>query len=326
MNDDEFTLLKKDISKNGLLEPITLYDSQILDGRNRFMACEDLGIVPDFRDFKNGDPLSFVISLNLHRRHLTTSQRAVLASEVANMEVGRNWTKSPDKNTNKQSADLFNVGTTAIKEAKAIKRESPEKFEKIKSGELTLQQAKREIIKQNKKEQPELPTDKYRVIYADPPWDYGNDFTKAMPGSTRPNDYYPTMTISEICEMEISDILDDNAVLFLWVTSPLLEDSFKIIKAWDFKYKTSFVWDKVKHNFGYYNSVRHEFLLIATKGSCIPDIKKLYDSVVLIERTKHSEKPEYFRNLIDELYPHGKRIELFARNKYENWDDWGNEL
>jgi N6-adenosine-specific RNA methylase IME4 len=186
-----------------------------------------------------------------------------------------------------------------------------------------LQNHKRLQTQENKKEQPELPTDKYRVIYADPPWNYGNSGLDDYGHAER---HYPTMSIQELCEMEISDILDDNAVLFLWVTSPLLEDSFKIIKAWDFKYKTSFVWDKVKHNFGYYNSVRHEFLLIATKGSCIPDIKKLHDSVVSIERTKHSEKPEYFRNLIDELYPHGKRIELFARNKSENWDDWGNEL
>tara|TARA_R100001530_G_C4297933_1_gene149727 strand:- start:496 stop:1122 length:627 start_codon:yes stop_codon:yes gene_type:complete len=186
-----------------------------------------------------------------------------------------------------------------------------------------LQNHNRLQTQENKKEQTELPTDKYRIIYADPPWNYGNSGLDDYGHAER---HYPTMSIQELCEMEVSDILDDNAVLFLWVTSPLLEDSFKIIKAWDFKYKTSFVWDKVKHNFGYYNSVRHEFLLIATKGSCIPDIKKLHDSVVSIERTKHSEKPEYFRSLIDELYPHGKRIELFARNKYENWDDWGNEL
>jgi len=186
-----------------------------------------------------------------------------------------------------------------------------------------LQNHNRLQTQENKKEQTELPTDKYRIIYADPPWNYGNSGLDDYGHAER---HYPTMSIQELCEMEISEILDDNAVLFLWVTSPLLEDSFKIIKAWDFKYKTSFVWDKVKHNFGYYNSVRHEFLLIATKGSCIPDIKKLHDSVVSIERTKHSEKPEYFRNLIDELYPHGKRIELFARNKSENWDDWGNEL
>ena len=77
---------------------------------------------------------------------------------------------------------------------------------------------------------------------------------------------------------------------------------------------------------GHYNSVRHEFLLIATKGSCTPEIRKLFDSVVSVERTKHSEKPQIFRDIINTIYPNGKRIELFARQKTEGWDVWGNEV
>jgi N6-adenosine-specific RNA methylase IME4 len=72
--------------------------------------------------------------------------------------------------------------------------------------------------------------------------------------------------------------------------------------------------------------VRCEHLLICTRGSCTPDRSKLYDNVVSIERTAHSEKPEYFRQLIDELYPYGRRIELFARGEVPaTWDAWGNE-
>ena len=112
----------------------------------------------------------------------------------------------------------------------------------------------------------------------------------------------------------------------LSVTSPLLEDSFKVINAWGFKYKTSFVWDKIAHNMGHYNSVRHEFLLVATKGSCTPDNIKLFDSVVSINRTEHSKKPEEFRNIIDTLYTYGKKLELFARDAAEGWDVWGNMI
>jgi N6-adenosine-specific RNA methylase IME4 len=126
---------------------------------------------------------------------------------------------------------------------------------------------------------------------------------------------------SEIRERCLGD-----AVLFLWVTSPLLEECFPVIKAWGFKYKTSFVWDKIRHNYGHYNSVRHELLLVCTRGSCTPDVQKLFDSVQSIERTdKHSEKPEEFRTIIETLYPHGKRIELFARTVSNGWDTWGNE-
>ena len=125
----------------------------------------------------------------------------------------------------------------------------------------------------------------------------------------------------------VKEITEKDAVLFLWTTSPMLEDSFKVVNTWGFKYKASFVWDKVKHNYGHYNSVRHEFLLVCTKGSCTPDIDKKLDSVISIERTgEHSEKPERFRKIIDELYPYGNRIELFARRKVTGWISWGNEI
>lgn len=170
---------------------------------------------------------------------------------------------------------------------------------------------------------------KYRVVYADPPWYYGNDISKAKSGSsyTRPEDHYPTMKTSEICDLPVRDIVEDNAVLFIWVTSPLLEESFSVVNAWGFTYKTSFVWDKVGHNFGHYNSVRHEFLLICTKGSCTPDNKKLIDSVQTIEKSRtHSEKPVAFYEIIESMYTQGGKIELFARSKREGWDSFGNQL
>ncbi|MGH3427728.1 MAG: MT-A70 family methyltransferase [Mycobacteriales bacterium] len=171
--------------------------------------------------------------------------------------------------------------------------------------------------------QQNFPDDLYRIVYADPPWEYGD---KLIEGYGSAEHHYPSLSIEELCALDICSMTLPDAVLFLWVTSPLLESAFAVIKSWEFEYKTSFVWDKVKHNYGHYNSVRHELLLIATRGSCTPDTKVLEDSVVSIERTEsHSEKPGYFRDLIDKLYPKGKRIELFARAQHEGWDAWGNE-
>lgn len=164
-------------------------------------------------------------------------------------------------------------------------------------------------------------TDKrYRVIYADPPWSYNDKQDTGMLGGAVK--HYTTMTLKDICQLPIP--AEKDAVLFLWVTSPMLEDCFAVINAWGFKYKSSFVWDKVSHNMGHYNSVRHEFLLIATKGSCTPEVKKLFDSVVSIERTDHSRKPEQFRKMIDTIYPNGRRLEMFARDAADGWDVWGN--
>lgn len=181
----------------------------------------------------------------------------------------------------------------------------------------------KQFLAGEKEEAPELPDGKYRIIYADPPWKYSDTL---VDGYGPAEFHYPPMTTTELCELPIKELADDNAVLFLWVTSPLLEDSFKIIKAWGFEYKSSFVWDKIKHNYGHYNSVRHEFLLVCTKGSCTPDVPQLFDSVQSIERTdRHSEKPEEFRTIIDTLYTRGRRIELFAREQVEGWEAWGNE-
>ena len=210
------------------------------------------------------------------------------------------------------------------------KKEITEKIEEleaqgkpIKESTIINQVRKEKHHEEVKRGNKTLPSNKYRIFLADPPWDYGNS---GLPSYGHAETHYPSLPIEELCNLKIKDLSEDNAVLFLWVTSPLLEDCFKVINAWGFKYKSSFVWDKIKHNFGYYNSVRHELLLICTKGSCLPDTKELYDSVLSIERSKiHSQKPEEFRKLIETLYVHGNKIELFAREKIAGWDSWGNQ-
>ena len=161
---------------------------------------------------------------------------------------------------------------------------------------------------------------KYRVIYADPPWSYNDkQDTEKLGGAVK---HYPTMSLEEICKLPVPS--DKNAVLFLWTTSPMLEDAFKVINSWGFKYKSSFIWDKISHVMGHYNSVRHEFLLVCVRGNCTPDVAKLFDSVVSIERSEHSRKPAKFREIIDTIYPIGERLEMFAREAPEGWDVWGN--
>lgn len=187
-----------------------------------------------------------------------------------------------------------------------------------------VEREKREERRQDRIEStPVIPDGKYNVIYADPPWKY--DFGFDIYGAA--DRHYHTMSIQELCDLPIRELAEDNAVLFLWVTSPKLFDAQKIITAWDFDYKTSFIWDKVKHVMGHYNSVRHEILLVCVRGSFPKQSDTLHDSVISIERSdEHSEKPDYFRELIETMYPKSKKIELFARQNYSGWDSWGNEL
>ena len=132
--------------------------------------------------------------------------------------------------------------------------------------------------------------------------------------------------MAELKSMPVASLTEDNAVLFLWGTAPLLPEAIELIEAWGFKYKTNIVWDKVRANLGNYTSVRHEHLFIATKGSGVPDNTTRVDSVQVVERIgRHSEKPEEFRKIIDTLYTYGNKLELFARKSVEGWEVFGNE-
>lgn len=207
-----------------------------------------------------------------------------------------------------------------------------------KIGELLAQAEKdkfsvrelRDIVRRYKEWQQEQiklanQPEKYDVIYADPPWEYtsGDQHTDETQ-ETVLGTHYESMPLKDICGMPVKEMAADNAALFLWATSPTLEEAMQVVRAWGFAYKTSMVWDKIAHNVGNYVSVRHEVLLICTRGA-MPRVTKLVDSVHSEERTEHSRKPEHFRKVIEEMYPKAKRIELFAREQAEGWDGWGNE-
>ena len=129
-----------------------------------------------------------------------------------------------------------------------------------------------------------------------------------------------TMTVDDLCAMPVKAHLEE-AVLFLWVPSPLLSQCWPVIDALGFTYKGSFVWDKQAHNYGHDMSVRHEHLLLCTRGSCTPDQPTPMPSSVITERRSdhHSEKPAQARHIIERLYPFGRKLELFGRRPVPGW-------
>jgi N6-adenosine-specific RNA methylase IME4 len=198
---------------------------------------------------------------------------------------------------------------------------------KIRKGAKPTQ-AKREVVRERLAEESEaLPVGTYRVIYADPPWQYGDSKAFEQADATAAEGHYPTMPLADICSLPIEDMAADNAVLFMWGTFPLLPDALQVIRAWGFKYKTAFVWDKQRTNMGNYHTADAEMLFVATRGSCVPDAKERERQVQRVKRTgRHSEKPEHFREMIQRLYPKGSRVELFRRGKApKGWKVWGNE-
>ena len=347
---EEYAGLESSILSEGCRDAIVLWDDTIVDGHNRYEICSrhDIPFETVEMDFANRQSaIEWIIKNQFGRRNLPAYERARLAlrlkpvlAEKAKERQTLGLKSDEGGRTDVAIAKVAGVGHDTIAKVEKIEAvATPEVKEQLRSGELSINQAykdiKREELRREREEviqeQIERPKtsnhidiftteNKYRVIYADPPWSYNDKQNIEVLGGAEK--HYTTMPLDEICALPIP--AEDNAVLFMWVTSPLLEDSFKVINAWGFKYKSSFVWDKVVHNMGHYNSVRHEFLLIATKGSCTPDVKKLFDSVVSIERTEHSRKPNEFREMIDTLYPSGGRLEMFAREAPEGWDVWGN--
>lgn len=163
----------------------------------------------------------------------------------------------------------------------------------------------------------------FPILYVDPPWRY--DFSKD--DADQIESHYPTMTTEEICALPVQEISLADCVLFLWATSPKLEEAFTVLNAWGFTYRTCAVWDKQWIGPGYYFRQRHELLLVATKGAIpVPLPANRPDSVFTEKRTAHSKKPEIAYQLIEQMYPDLPRLELFSRVPRESWAAWGNEV
>ena len=167
----------------------------------------------------------------------------------------------------------------------------------------------------------------FNVIYADPPWQFENETIRASAEK-----HYTTMPLQDVIEyMQTAGIgLQDNAALFLWTTNAMLEDAFKVMAAWGFRYaEKNIVWEK-EGGPGTGFSIRgcHEILLLGERGDFKPamNIKPIIRSVQKAERGKHSEKPDLFRKIIERMYPETAKIELFARKHVKGWASMGDEL
>ena len=160
---------------------------------------------------------------------------------------------------------------------------------------------------------------KFGAIYADPPWLYGNQGTRAATGN-----HYGGMTVDEIAAMPVARLAADNAHLHLWTTNAFLFDCKSIMEAWGFEYKSCLVWVKPQMGIGNYWRVSHEFMLLGVRGSC-PFLDRSQMSWIQEPRTKHSAKPEAVRKMVESVSP-GPYLELFGRRIAPGWVVWGDQI
>ena len=341
----------------------------LIDGHHRFDICTKHGIKFEVQTVEVESRESAKTWVRLHqlaRRNLNESQRAMQAARITTIQHGgdRKGDQSPKSDVDvsaSSAAELLNVGRGQVFEAKkVIAKGAPDVIKAVDSGKIAVSGAARLIdqkpeiqrrvvgkilrgeaksaidaMRQIRQEDaglsPPLPAGKYRIFYCDAPYSYGDGYFANIQEYGAASHHYKVLSIEELCALRVAEMAADDSMLFTWVPAPMLQKSFAVVEAWGFTYKGMFIWDKVRHNFGHYNSVRHELLLICVRGNCTPDNPKLYDSVQSIERTEHSVKPERFREIIDDLYPpragRNDRCELFARRiPPKHWDFWGNEV
>jgi len=356
---EEYTGLEQSIIAEGCRDALVTWDGTLIDGHNRYEICQkhEIPYKTIEKAFGNrDDAMLWIIDNQFSRRNLPVYDRGVLAlkkkdiiarqaKEKQKTHTEQGYQKSGEAvRTDKELAKMAGVSHDTIYKIEKIEKQATEPLkEKIKSGEVSINQAYQTVKREEKIEavkekfiEPTAKTKsidifttdkKYSIIYADPAWSYFEG------GNKNQSLHYSTMSIDEICNLPIKRITDDNCILFLWVTYPILQEAFKVIESWGFKYSTAgFVWVKKNKNTdtpfigcGSWTRANSELCLIATKGSVLrldAGISQVIESPI----EEHSKKPVIARQLITRLVGELPRIELFSRKQTDGWDVWGNEI
>lgn len=341
--------LAESIRENGQREEIVLLDGQILDGCTRGRSCELLGISPRTREAtreESARPYALVVDLNLRRRHLNESQRALvgtallpLLEEEARQRQAAALKKGPSAPQGAHGAAPRAQGKSAAIAAKAVgvstrtleragqlvKKAPAPLLEAVRSGDKTVKQAERELrtaeqIKQVRAYVP--PKGKYPVITVDPPWEYDDKLDGS--DQIRGGCPYPTMTLEEICGLKIPAA--DDCVLFLWITNAHLVAGahVAVLKAWGFNGKTLATWGKDRMGGGRWLRGKTEHVILAVKGK--PKVDLTNETTLFPGKvTTHSTKPPELYSLVESLCPASPRLEMFARGPREGWVTTGAE-
>jgi N6-adenosine-specific RNA methylase IME4/ParB-like chromosome segregation protein Spo0J len=302
----EFDDLVADIKAYGLIEPIIVFEDMILDGRNRYRACEAAGVEPAFTPYRGDDPVAYVVSLNLKRRHLNESQRAMVGAKLATLRDGQRADLIEGLPIGRASA-LLNVGERSVARAREVQEHgAPELVQAVERGAVSVSAAadlatlpvqeqqeivargEREILavakairaKQYAKRRAEwdartirlsnqsapLPCDRRYPVIYADP-PWAFDVYDVDSGLARAAAaHYPTMPLEAIRALPVADLSTPDAVLFLWTTSPHLEKAMTVLPAWGFEYRTNIVWVKHAPGLGYWVRNQHEVLLIGARG------------------------------------------------------------
>lgn len=361
---EDLASLAGNIKENGLLDPIILFEGQILDGRNRYRACVLAGVEPTFHPYAGDKPLKDVLSWNLHRRHLTTSQRAMVAANIANLKIGDNQHVQNCTPSLQAAADDMNVSRRSVASAAKVKNEGAKELSdavlndhmsvglaaqlaeipKEKQIEILSQpeflETAKAVVKQHREEKaaakreqnklikalsPSLPEGKFETVVIDPPWPM-----EKIERDCRPNQVdfdYPTMTEDELREFgsTIDKLAAEDCHLFMWSTQRFTPMAFRLLDAWGFRYVFHMVWHKPGGPQPFgLPQYNHEVVLYGRRGTPAFPVTTAFPTCFNAPRREHSRKPDEFYDIIRHVTD-GPRIDVFNRGAIDGFESYGNE-
>jgi N6-adenosine-specific RNA methylase IME4/ParB-like chromosome segregation protein Spo0J len=339
----EYRALVADVEGRGIVTPLAITRARVVvDGHQRLRAAYELGLdrLP-VRVVAPGDEVVYMLLAAIRRRHLTASQKAALALELASYEELRAQarvrqrqnlaqhaevaTLPPRGKTREHLAEIAGVSARTAQDVISVYEGDPALFEQVKAGTLAAPLAARRVRRAKRDAAlpaaPPLPAGPFEIVYADPPWQLGNP-----DGPFAPENHYPTQALEEITALTVPAAKD--ALLFLWAVNCLLPQAIEVMAAWGFAYVTNLAWIKPSIGPGRWVRNRHELLLLGRKGSFqAPELEDLPDSVIEAPRRRHSQKPSCVYERIERMYPRASKVELFARGTPRaGWVFWGNEV
>ena len=363
LSNEEFKQLERNILEEGIREPLITWNGILIDGHNRYRIAQehDMNYETLEKEFENlNDVKIWMVNNQLGRRNLQDFVRGELFSVIEDILKQKGKEKQlltlnkgleapvlsiidkTEHNTQKIVAEKLGWSTGKKAMFDIVKTKAPEEVkEKLRTGEVSINQAYKEIKKEEKKverveliqkqiediEEGLLPdlVGLFDVVSVDPPWPYegeSKNITSFDSVGRRVANPYPEMSIEQIKSIELP--LMDNAVVLLWTTHKFLPDAFEILKEWNLDYKATLVWNKEKIGMGAWFRMQCEFCLVGIKGKPYWE-NTTYRDIIVESRREHSRKPDSFFEMIEKITM-GNRLEYFSREKREGWKVFGNDI
>lgn len=351
---EEYEQLEKNIIADGCRDPLVTWRGTLIDGHNRYEICEANGITfkTTEQDFDDREAVKiWIIENQFGRRNLPNYTRAKLALELKPLyaaKAKKNQVRTSENrvcqisdkqeqpvDTKKELAKVAGVSHDTIAKVEAIeKKAAPEVKKALASGEVSINQAYKEIKKEEKKAEVkanieaqkeaiasgkiQMPVGVFEVISLDPPWNYGREYD---PEGSRVANPYPEMTQTQLLDLNLP--LADDSVCFLWTTHAFIWQAKELLDKWGLRYKATIVWDKEKIGMGAWLRMQCEFCLVGVKGKPSWNNTSWRD-IIREPRREHSRKPETFYRMVEEITI-GRKLEYFSRERRNGWEVFGND-